>query len=45
MKHRLIYISFVFMALMLMGACSTVPLTGRKQLDIIPASTMLAMRY
>jgi len=45
MKQRSIYISFVFLALMLIGACSTVPLTGRKQLDIIPASTMMAMSY
>lgn len=26
-------------------ACSTVPVTGRKQLDLIPASTMLSMSF
>ena len=29
----------------LVGACSTVPLTGRKQLNIIPDSEMLSMSY
>jgi predicted Zn-dependent protease len=29
----------------LLLACSTVPLTGRKQLGLIPASTMMAMSY
>jgi predicted Zn-dependent protease len=32
-------------AAMLFGACSTVPITGRKQLNIIPDSEMLAMSY
>jgi predicted Zn-dependent protease len=29
----------------LVAACSTVPLTGRKQLNLIPASQMLSMSY
>ncbi|MDH4037915.1 MAG: M48 family metallopeptidase [Candidatus Krumholzibacteria bacterium] len=32
-------------ATMLVAACSTVPLTGRKQLNIIPDSEMLSMSY
>ncbi|MDH3252380.1 MAG: M48 family metallopeptidase [Ignavibacteria bacterium] len=35
----LLVLMFVFVA------CSTVPLTGRKQLNIIPSSTMLSMSY
>ena len=35
----LLTLTFVFVA------CSTVPLTGRKQLNIIPASTMLSMSF
>lgn len=31
--------------LTLILACSTVPLTGRRQLDLIPASTMLSMSF
>jgi predicted Zn-dependent protease len=30
---------------LIIAACSTVPLTGRKQLNIIPASQMLSMSY
>jgi predicted Zn-dependent protease len=32
-------------ALLLMAACSTVPLTGRRQLSLVPASQMQAMSY
>jgi predicted Zn-dependent protease len=35
----LLVLMFVF------AACSTVPLTGRKQLNIIPSSTMLSMSF
>lgn len=36
----------VFMAMAaLLYACSTVPVTGRKQLDLIPADTMLSMSF
>jgi len=31
--------------LLLAAACSTVPITGRRQLDLIPASQMLAMSF
>jgi predicted Zn-dependent protease len=33
------------LALLLTAACSTVPLTERKQLNLIPASSMLAMSF
>lgn len=33
------------LATSLMTACSTVPITGRQQLSIIPASSMLSMSY
>lgn len=33
------------LALLLALACTTVPLTGRRQLDLIPASTMLSMSF
>ncbi|MEJ2586919.1 MAG: M48 family metallopeptidase [Deltaproteobacteria bacterium] len=35
---------FVFVMLMA-ASCSTVPITGRKQLDLIPASTMMSMSF
>ncbi|EFK10606.1 peptidase, M48 family [delta proteobacterium NaphS2] len=42
-------ISFFFrislVSLFLFLSCSTVPLTGRSQLDLIPSSTMLSMSY
>lgn len=35
-------ISFI---LLVLAACSTVPLTGRRQLDLVPSSTMLPMSF
>ncbi|MFO7986197.1 MAG: M48 family metallopeptidase [Desulfatiglandaceae bacterium] len=35
---------FILMAVLLFS-CSTVPVTGRRQLDLIPASTMLSMSF
>jgi predicted Zn-dependent protease len=40
--HRTIVLAFVFLFLL---SCSTVPITGRKQLSLIPASEMLSMSY
>lgn len=46
MKTRLTSHGAVFIAaLMLSWSCSSVPVTGRKQLSIIPSSTMLSMSY
>ncbi len=36
---------FFFILVFVLISCSTVPLTGRKQLNIIPASTMLSMSF
>ena len=35
----------ILVACLLIAACSTVPLTGRKQLNLIPSSQMLSMSY
>ena len=35
----------ILIASFLLTSCSTVPLTGRRQLDLIPSSTMLAMSF
>ncbi|MGE5302779.1 MAG: M48 family metallopeptidase [Alphaproteobacteria bacterium] len=34
-----------FFALSLLSSCATVPITGRRQLSIVPASQMLSMSY
>jgi predicted Zn-dependent protease len=39
-----LYVSLLLVALLL-SACSTVPITGRSQLNIIPSSTMLSMSF
>jgi len=39
------YLVMVVMAALLITACSTVPITGRKQLSLIPQSEMLSMSY
>ncbi len=43
MRSRIAVTVFVLTALIV--GCSTVPVTGRKQLNIIPASQMLSMSY
>lgn len=46
MKRQLIYfLSLVLMASVLLVACGKVPLTGRKQLNIIPGQQMMAMSF
>jgi predicted Zn-dependent protease len=40
--NRCAIVAILFMGLLFMS-CSTVPLTGRKQLNLIPGSTMLSM--
>lgn len=39
------YLVMIVMAALLITACSTVPITGRKQLSLIPQSEMLSMSY
>ncbi len=44
MLHRA-FLPVTLSILLLMAACSTVPLTGRRQLSLMPASQMQAMSY
>jgi len=43
MKKELKFISFFIFVCCVCSSCSTVPLTGRKQIDLIPVETMLSM--
>ncbi|MBD3287539.1 M48 family metalloprotease [candidate division KSB1 bacterium] len=45
MKSRYFYLSTFLMLIIFIISCSTVPVTGRRQLDLIPTSTMLSMSY
>ncbi len=45
MKRITLPISAALATILIVVACSTVPITGRKQLNIIPASTMYSMSY
>jgi predicted Zn-dependent protease len=45
MKRFIVPLSAVSAAVLIIIACSTVPITGRKQLNIIPAGTMQSMSY
>lgn len=45
-RRRVVFtVSLTIFALSLLASCATVPITGRKQLSIIPASEMLSMSY
>lgn len=44
-RTQLLILIGILAASTLFGACSTVPLTGRTQLNLIPASQMLSMSY
>jgi predicted Zn-dependent protease len=39
------YFAFVLAGMLLLLSCSTVAVTGRKQLNLVPRSTMLSMSY
>ena len=43
MKHKKICLYFIIVAALILQYCATVPVTGRRQLNIIPGSTMLSM--
>jgi predicted Zn-dependent protease len=43
MKYKKISMCFIIAAVFILQYCATVPVTGRKQLNIIPGSTMLSM--
>jgi predicted Zn-dependent protease len=45
MKKELRFINIFFLFCVMCSSCTTVPLTGRRQLDFIPAETMLSMSY
>ena len=45
MKRILLPVSVALATAFIILACSTVPITGRKQLNIIPAGTMQSMSY
>lgn len=44
-QRQILVVAELLAASILFAACSTVPLTGRKQLNLIPASQMLSMSY
>lgn len=44
-RTQMYVVSGILATSILLAACSTVPLTGRKQLSLIPASQMLSMSY
>jgi predicted Zn-dependent protease len=45
MKYKQIYLYYLIVAALILQYCATVPVTGRKQLNLIPASTMLSMSF
>ncbi len=45
MKSVLFHVHVFVLMVFLLLSCSTVPLTGRRQLDLIPSSTMLSMSF
>ncbi|NLT51210.1 MAG: M48 family peptidase, partial [Ignavibacteria bacterium] len=45
MKHIRYFILIYFALVFFLNSCSTVPITGRSQLNIIPASQMLSMSF
>ncbi len=45
MKHKIKYLYFLIVTALVFQYCATVPVTGRKQLNLVPASTMLSMSF
>src|SRR5690606_22729512 len=46
MKQNKIFFTAIFLSLSLLFiSCSTVPITGRKQLSLVPSSQILAMSF
>lgn len=45
MKQNLITLSITILTFIVLQSCSTVPLTGRSQLNMIPSSEMLSMSF
>ena len=45
MKKQYLYILIFLFLSVLISSCSTVPITGRKQLDLIPDNQMLSMSF
>lgn len=44
-RYKLYFFFTLFVIPLVLSACSTVPLTGRSQLNLIPSSTMLSMSF
>src|SRR5574341_862110 len=45
MKNYMSNFPVILFIVIVLEACSTVPLTGRRQLDLVPSSTMLSMSF
>lgn len=45
MKQNLITLTITILTFIVLQSCSTVPLTGRSQLNMIPSSEMLSMSF
>jgi hypothetical protein len=45
MRKKLSSLFALIFLLTFLSSCSTVPITGRKQLNLIPSSTMLSMSF
>lgn len=45
MRRRIYSMAVLFLSVLFLLSCSTVPVTGRSQLNLIPAESMLSMSY
>lgn len=45
MKRHLYYFSILFTLIIIVNSCTTVPLTGRRQLSLVPESEMITMSF
>ena len=44
-KHNIILVYLIVSSMLIVNSCSTVPLTGRQQLNLVPNSTMIPMSF
>lgn len=45
MRQEISYCTFLLMGCLFLSSCATVPISGRRQIDFIPSSMMLAMSF
>ena len=45
MKHNTILVYLIVSSMLIVNSCSTVPLTGRQQLNLVPNSTIIPMSF